>query len=160
MRLPGQILTQLTGVPLTLELIIWKLFFLERIVTEVEYYDVLQIYQIVQIRNDTKEVTCFRKMMHVHVQELCCLPILQRCVIDCYNAITFLCSNLGLGTGYPEEVFFGFLQCLHADVRMTPVLGHGSFVPNPFQFTDVQSRSVVLRFFFFFLDAPWSQCET
>jgi hypothetical protein len=42
-------------------------------------------------------------------------------------------SNLGRYTGYPDLVFRGFPQSLQANSRITPLLRHDRFLPNPFQ---------------------------
>jgi hypothetical protein len=47
-------------------------------------------------------------------------------------------SYLGRHTAYPE-VSSGFLQSLQENSGLVPLLGHGSFLSNPFQFNNSSS---------------------
>jgi hypothetical protein len=72
----------------------------------------------------------------MHIFKNCVLPVLQGCVIDYVTLILhFFVQILARRLAILRKFFCGFPQSLHANVRMAPVLGHGSFVPNPFQFT-------------------------
>jgi hypothetical protein len=43
-------------------------------------------------------------------------------------------SNVGRGTGYPDQRFYGFAQSLQTNVDIVSISGHGRFLANPFQF--------------------------